>query len=305
MAMTFHSIERLGPPFAAVSELGFVIPSGGNIMLHNPERKILFFLQADCTGEITGVGEFPVRTGDVLVVPCRCEQQYRVDRRGQSDKLHALKIAFTLPPIGGPAVRVPDSQITGDPEGDLSSFVRHHFRSVRHLPAAQTAAMQEILRAIRREAEDHRPGIRHRVRALSVNLIVHVARMVHETQLPAPTAQPAQVTLINQIKEYLLRNYAHELTLGQIAWDVRKSEEHVARVFRRVTGQTVFDYLRTIRLETAKTLLIKSNKTLTEIAALCGFSSLALFSRNFALYVGRSPSSYRGSRAHSVQWREP
>lgn len=305
MAMTFHSIERLGAPFAAVSELGFVIPSGGNVTLHNPERKLLFFLQADCTGEIKGVGQFSVKTGDVLVVPCRCEQNYRVDRPGQSSKLHALKIAFSTPPLSGPDVRGSAIQVSGDPEADLGSFIRHHFRHVRHLPSAQTAAMQEILRAIRREAEDHRPGIRHRVRALSVNLIVHVARMVHETQLPTPAAESAQVPLINQIKEYLLRNYARELTLGQIAWDVRKSEEHVARLFKRVTGQTVFDYLRTVRLETAKTLLINSNKTLTQIAQLCGFSSLALFSRNFSLYVGQSPSAYRGSRAQLVQWRQP
>ena len=80
------------------------------------------------------------------------------------------------------------------------------------------------------------------------------------------------------------------------------SEEHLARVFRKVTGQTVFDYLRTIRLENAKTLLIDSSRTLSEIAALTGFGSLSLFSRNFSQYVGQSPSAYRQARAQRVQW---
>lgn len=301
MAMTFHSVERLGAPFLSVSELGVVIPTGGEVSFTNREHKLLFYLQGDCSGEVEGVGRFPVRAGDVLVVPCRCTQRYRVDDPRQSPRMHLLKIAFALPPLPAPVGRFPPP--TGNPEADLTAFVRHHFRQVRYLPGVQTAAMQEIFRAIRREAEMHGPGIRHRVRALSTNLTVLVARMVHETVAPTPTAAQPHGPLVNQIKEYLLRNFARPLTLGEVAWHVRKSEEHVARVFRRVTGQTVFDYLRTIRLETAKTMLIDSDRTLTEIAARSGFGSLALFSRNFSHYVGRSPSAYRGDRAQSVQWR--
>lgn len=301
MAMTFHSVERLGAPFLAVSELGVVIPAGGEVSFVNREHKVLFYLQGDCLGEVEGVGRFPVRAGDVLVVPCRCTQRYRLEHPRQSPRLHLLKVTFALPPLPGPSVRPPGP--TGNPEADLTAFVRHHFRQVRYLPGAQTAPMQEILRAIRREAEMHGPGIRHRVRALSTNLTVLVARMVHDRGAPAPAAPQPHGPLVNQIKEYLLRNFARPLTLGEVAWHVRKSEEHVARVFRRVTGQTVFDYLRTIRLENAKTLLIDSDRTLTEIARLAGFGSLALFSRNFSHYVGRSPSAYRHDRANLVQWR--
>jgi AraC-like DNA-binding protein len=305
MAMTFHSIERLGAPFSSVSELGFVIPDGGEVAVHNVERKILFYLQADATMEIEQVGTFRVRTGDIVVIPCRCEQHIRVTERGQSAKAHVLKIAFAIPPLVGPATRHGTSPVRGNPEVDFGAFVRHHLRQIRHLPNAQTAAMREILRAIRREAEEHPPGIRHRVRALATNLVVHVARMVHEAPAPSQTSTPTPAPLVNQVKEYLLRNYARELTLGEIAWHVHKSEEHVARVFRKVTGQTVFEYLRTVRLESAKTLLINSDKTLTEIARLSGFGSLALFSRNFTHYVGRSASAYRQERARGVKWQPP
>jgi AraC-like DNA-binding protein len=214
-----------------------------------------------------------------------------------------MKIAFALEPLASPGARPLPQELGGDPESDLGAFVRHHFRSVRHLKNAQTAPMQEILRAIRREAEVHGPGIRHRVRALSTNLTVLVARMVHESVAPEPSAAQPHAPLVNQIKEYLLRNFARELTLGEIAWHVRKSEEHVSRVFRKVTGQTVFDYLRTIRLENAKTLLIDSDRTLTEIARQAGFGSLALFSRNFAQYVGQTATAYRRERARVVHWR--
>lgn len=303
--MTFHSIERLGSPFSRVVEVGFVIPTHGDVTVQNSERKLLFFLQADCTGEIENFGTFAVKTGDIMVVPRRCVQHYRVTRPGGSSKVHAFAIAFDLRPLTPPGSPTPAGSVRSNPEADLRAFVQHHFRQIRHLPGAQSAAIQEILRAIREDFEFNSTGLRHRVRALSTVLIVHVARLVHKTPAPRPSAKPGHGSLVNEIKEYLLRNHARPLTLGEIAWHVRKSEEHVSRVIRKVTGQTVIGYLRAIRLERAKTLLISSDKSLTEIARLSGFGSLALFSRNFTCYVGRSASAYRQERSAVVKWRAP
>jgi AraC-like DNA-binding protein len=297
--MTFHSIERLGPPFHSVSEVGVVIPRGGRAEVANIERKLLFFLEADCLMTIPGAGDFPIRKGDICVIPRRCLQHYRLDGKRQSPRVHALKITLALPPLPGPGERARRRAAPGDPERDLTAFAQHHFGEIQHWPAAQDATMQESIRAIRAEAEQHRPGIRHRVRALCADLLVHVARQQHETPRRAQATGTGFGFIVTQTKEFLLRNVGRELTLGDVAWQVKKSEEHLARVFRKVTGQTVFDYLRTIRLESAKTLLFNSDLTLTEIAARTGFSSLALFSRNFTQYVGRNPSAYRQARAEA------
>ncbi len=298
--MMFHSIERLGAPFLSVSELGLVIPRDGEMLVRNAEVKLLFFLQANCLQTIDGVGVFPIKAGDICVVPCHCRQRYRQIKASDSARLHVLKITLRLTPLPEPGQPAGKTKARGDPEEDLTAFARHHFTAVRHLPAAQDAPMQEIMRAIRREAEDHRPGIRHRVRALCTNLLVHVARRLHERPAVAEPLGRGHGYVVNQAKEFLRRDFARALTLSQIAWHVKISEEHLARVFRKVTGQTVFDYLRTVRLENAKTLLLDSNRTLTEIARAAGFSSLSLFSRNFSQYVGQNPSSYREQRAQGV-----
>jgi len=302
MAMTFHSIEQLGPPFVGVSELGLVIAQEKGLLVRNAEMKLLFFLQADCQQEIEGFGTFAMQTGDICVVPRNCRQLYRLNGAPDSARLHVLKLSLSLPALPAPG-QPTKVKVRGNPETDLKAFCRHHFTEIRHLPLAQTAPMQEIMLAIRREAETHRPGIRHRVRALCTNLLVHVARRLHETPDAAKPADAAgHGAVVNQTKEYLIRNFAKPLTLGEIAWHVRLSEEHLARVFRKVTGQTVFDYLRTIRLESAKTLLIDSNQPLTRIAAQTGFGSLSLFSRNFSQYVGVSASAYREQRAQGTRW---
>lgn len=179
MAMTFNSMERLEPPFRSVAELGSVIPVGGGIVVANREWKLLFYLQADCVQEIEGWGEFPTKTGDVLILPRVCRQRYRLNAgSGAPARVHVTKITLSLPPLDPGEKRPPEAD--NDPERDLSSFIRHYFSETRHLAAGQTAPMQEILVAIRREMEEHRPGIRHRIRGLSTNLLVHLARKLYE-----------------------------------------------------------------------------------------------------------------------------
>jgi len=306
--MTFHSIERLGPPFHSVSEYCVVIPKEGELIIPNKEWKILFFLQANCLLEIDQSTTLQIKSGDILIVPQRCLQHYRLTKENGNPRLHLFKILLVFPalPDAGPSVSK-QRPLNGDPEADLTAFVRHHFSEIRHLPAQQATtnqeiAVKEIMLAVRREAEQQRTGIRHRVRGLSTNLLVHVARRLHETPIGIAPVGGGHDAVVNHTKEYLLHNFARSLTLGEIAWNVKLSEEHLARVFRKVTGQTVFDYLCVVRLENVKTLLINSSLTLTEIATRTGFGSLSLLSRNFKQHIGLPPSIYREQRAHCVSW---
>jgi AraC-like DNA-binding protein len=78
---------------------------------------------------------------------------------------------------------------------------------------------------------------------------------------------------------------------------VKLREERLSRIFRKVTGQTVFGYLSIVRQETTKTLLNDSNQSLAEIAAHTGLGTLSLFSRNFSHYVGATATTSREQRA--------
>jgi AraC-like DNA-binding protein len=60
-----------------------------------------------------------------------------------------------------------------------------------------------------------------------------------------------------------------------------------------VAGQSLFSYFQHLRLERAKLTLLNSEKNVTEIADECGFSSVALFCRNFKQYTQMTPLDYR------------
>ena len=90
---------------------------------------------------------------------------------------------------------------------------------------------------------------------------------------------------INKVTDYIHQNIDQPLSLQKMAGIACFSPFHFHRVFTILTGETPTDYIKRTRIEKAA-LLLKRNKELsaTEIAALCGFSSLSLLSRNFRLH---------------------
>src|SRR4029453_16666446 len=74
---------------------------------------------------------------------------------------------------------------------------------------------------------------------------------------------------------------------------------HFARAFRLAVGQPPHRYVSARRLERAKALLTRGDRSLVDIALSLGFSGQANFTRAFTQATGRAPGRYRqtaGSR---------
>lgn len=87
------------------------------------------------------------------------------------------------------------------------------------------------------------------------------------------------------------------LTLGEIAEAAFVTPEHLCRLFKTATGHSPAETVRLARLDRAVTLLCRSNFTVAEIAALCGFASPFHFSRRFKETFGQSPRALRAAVA--------
>jgi AraC-like DNA-binding protein len=107
--------------------------------------------------------------------------------------------------------------------------------------------------------------------------------------------------LVERAREWLFKNHRRNLSLDDMARELDVSPEHLARTFRRLTGETVFGHLQSLRLDDAKTLLVGSELTIAEVAAATGFTSLSLFSRTFQKRFTLSPRRYRQRIWESAQ----
>lgn len=106
---------------------------------------------------------------------------------------------------------------------------------------------------------------------------------------------------MNFISEHIDR----ELTLEEIARAAHFSPFHFHRIFRAVTGETVFGFLRRLRLErAANRLLSHPGEEITTVAMECGFSSSQNFAKAFRARFGMSPSAFRGSKGGNKASKE-
>ncbi|SCL14634.1 helix-turn-helix domain-containing protein [Micromonospora inyonensis] len=93
------------------------------------------------------------------------------------------------------------------------------------------------------------------------------------------------------------RSYAEPLDIPSLARIAHVSEAHFIRTFRATFGETPHRYLQRRRVERAMSLLLESDRDVTEICLAVGFGSLGTFSRTFSEIVGESPTAFRKRRS--------
>lgn len=98
---------------------------------------------------------------------------------------------------------------------------------------------------------------------------------------------------ITQIKNYLHKNYAEQITVQKIAEEVNLNSVYCGALFTKETGITILQYTNSLRVTKAKELLQCTESPISEIAVEVGINDLYYFSRVFKKIVGISPREYR------------
>lgn len=312
-------MRQLEPPLAEVEDRVMFIPRGSELVVEKNEARLLFVCDGRARLSVDAAQLGEIAPGDILVVMGPSRQVYQAVRERGEPRLHIFRVVFDGSQLSfDPDTGWPAQLGSRHEETDFVVFIQNRFARLRHLRRAITPQMQALLEEIRRDAAARGPGFRHRVGARTRLLVTLVGERIG---LPAsgvspksgPTLAPGQTSpggatreslLCDQVKELLLSRHAERLTLQDVASHVRLSAEHVARVFRRATGQTVFEHLRRVRIERARVLLGSSTLSAREIADETGFSSTTLFCRTFKRLTGVTPLAYRalggGNRSFSA-----
>lgn len=99
--------------------------------------------------------------------------------------------------------------------------------------------------------------------------------------------------LIFEIQRRFETNYSQQYTLNGLAKEYCISVSTLLHQFKRVTGFSVFEYLHSCRMASAKYYLAKTHLSICEIIEKCGFTDNSNFSRSFKKKTGLTPSQFR------------
>jgi len=107
-------------------------------------------------------------------------------------------------------------------------------------------------------------------------------------------ARPAVPLWLLVAMALIEERFCEPLSLAAVAKSVGVHPVHLARTFRRVHQTTVSAYVRQLRVDFARTLLV-GPAGLSEIACAAGFCDQSHFSRCFKRQTGLTPAEYRRS----------
>lgn len=98
---------------------------------------------------------------------------------------------------------------------------------------------------------------------------------------------------VSKIQRQFENDIAKAYNLTELAAEYHISKYYLSHIFKTVTGYSVMDYLKALRLAKAKIMLAGTALSISEIVKVCGFSDSSNFSREFKRSAGLSPRDFR------------
>lgn len=104
---------------------------------------------------------------------------------------------------------------------------------------------------------------------------------------------PGNSVNIQKALKYIEEHYGDSCSLEQISGAIGLNSEYFSRLFKQNMKQTYNGYLTEYRIRMAKTLLLNTQESISEVAEKVGYRNLAYFSRVFKKQTGQTPFEYR------------
>ena len=93
--------------------------------------------------------------------------------------------------------------------------------------------------------------------------------------------------------DYIHTHFQEKITIEELAKTTSISKTEVLRCFKTIMGISPISYLNSYRLQRAAHMLINTEKSIQEIAEICGFDDNSYFSKLFKKKYHVTPHDYR------------
>jgi AraC-like DNA-binding protein len=277
-----HYLDRIGDPFLFLEERFVDVAAGHSQVVTNHLPKAVFVLEGELRHSSGAGASALLKPGGVLINFQKKPNVYLPAQPRKGGRIRVLRLTF-------PWDFAQRKKRAGPSDDGFGPWLARQLPPYAILPLPDSEADSLLLRGLRACLSARDAGRRFRLNALARLVFL---RLIQSRQSTSPPP-PAHGRLLEDIELYLEEHLHRPLGLSEIARAVGRTEEHVARFFRRHRGTTVFGELRRLRIKRAQYLLLCSELDVTRIAERTGFATLAHFSRTFKEETGLPPSGYR------------
>lgn len=137
-------------------------------------------------------------------------------------------------------------------------------------------------------------------------LSLHIARFekFHNGDVLPDSLIKKELKVIRHSSEKIMKNPSFNYSLEQISNDTGLSQAKLQEGYKFLFARTVTEYIRHIRLETARDLMSSSDLNISQIVYSIGFTSRSYFSKIFKEKYGITPNEYKKQIVKTVEREE-
>ena len=289
--MNLQELKEFSPTGVGVRfcRLRVAVSEGGLVLFHHwhEQYEVMYVVHGHAIFHIDGE-MVEARSGDTLFIPPNClHGGYNASNDEFEYVAMVVRPDFLLPPGSDPEyVRF------------LSPFLSNQLR----LPYVQKASTDNavLLRRLILEAvQEFENGLPLRdplFRCYLQILLGTTARSHLPRQLETRRSSSLPTHHIESLKrliQYIENNYAEQISVEYAARMVNLSTFHFCKIFKRMTGRTLVDFVNLYRVNQATALLRETTLTIADIAEKVGCCNANYFSKMYFRYKGISPSTAR------------
>ena len=231
--------------------------------------------------------DIPCGEGDIYFVNADVPHGYFAD--GTGEDICVARLLFDVKDWF-------DGYISADESSDFCYGV---FRDNSVIACARLTAQvkdefEKYFQSIAGELKERNDGWESAIKALLSMLLIKSSRYINGAIKNIPTASKKDWNIASFAISRVMEDFENsDLTLELIADELFISPSQLSRVFKRLTGASFSEYLRTVRMDRACRLLADSELTVEEIVHLCGLKDIPCFYRAFAARTHMTPNEYR------------
>ncbi len=112
--------------------------------------------------------------------------------------------------------------------------------------------------------------------------------------------KPSNTVLVNKVIDYINKNYtANDLSVAEISAYFDFTPTYLGTTFKKITQQSLLQYITNIRMDKAKDLLTHTDASITEISECVGYSDVFYFSKNSKPFTAARQKNTPSETAHN------
>ncbi len=164
-----------------------------------------------------------------------------------------------------------------------------------HVEREFACEIENTLEKMKAELESRNCGYKIMVESLLLQFFLTISRLYYGFSQKSlkPGEIDSKKKAVDEVIAYIEHHYKEDIKLSDLARCGCLQSEYLCRVFRKLTGLTMIEYITGIRIRRASQMLIHTTDSITDICYEVGFNDLSYFIRTFHKTVGMSPSEFR------------